>query len=115
MITKTSLFNVRDDFGQSRNITAREDVFLDESVGVGRTVGASNRVQEKDTVLLQQARRMLEVFREMPDTDMFEHADRNDAVETVLDGAVVAQVKPRLRGQTFLECALVGDAVLLLR
>ena len=51
----------------------------------------------------------------MIDADMFEHADRHDAVERALDVAIVLQVEAGPVGQALFRGALVGDGVLFLR
>ncbi len=110
---ESSFLDMRQNFRKCRNITAGEDVFADEWIGRTRPIGASDGVQQKNTIRLHQSRDMLEIFSEMPHADMFEHAHRNKPVKLVVDVAIIGQLEFRPVGQPLIPCALIGDGVLL--
>ena len=85
---------------ERRRIAAGEDVFRRPGVGGAGAIGAGDRVDEGDAIGLQEALHRLEILPEVRQADMFEHADRDDAVELAGDAAIVDE----------LELHLVGDA-----
>ena len=76
---------------------------------------AADGVQAHHAVVLQQLARLGEVLVEMGRADVFEHADRDDAVEALVDVAVVLQADRNAIGEVGLGGALGGDFVLLVR
>src|ERR1019366_2527591 len=63
----------------------------------------------------EQLRALTEKGVVMIDANMLEHADRNDAVESLGDVAIILQLKAGALGEALFCRALVGDRVPLLR
>ncbi len=69
------LLDDRGHFRQSRTGAAREYVLLDPRIGVN----PADRVENKNTIRVEEIEAPLEKPRIGIETDMFEHADRDDA------------------------------------
>ena len=88
---KARLLDRGDDLGKGGDIAAREDVFRDpwaRHIGAGR---AADRVQHHDAVVAEKFGAAPEKGFIEVDADMFEHADRHDAVEWAGNIAVIAR------------------------
>ena len=72
-------------------------------------------MEHADAILGEQVSHGSKKFRIMIDTDMFEHADRDDAVVCSALFSVVAKVKANPLGQPGFSGALVGNFQLLAR
>ena len=79
----------RQHLGQSRAVAAGEDVFGDPAIGGVWRAGAADGVQQGDAVRGEAAANHLEEGIVVADADMFEHADRDDAVEGSVERAIV--------------------------
>src|SRR6185503_8516033 len=79
------------------------------------TVGAADRVQERDPVGREQVAQFGKERVVILDADMLEHADRCDAVELAFDGAVIPKLKTALTCQARGGGAVIGDRQLLAR
>ena len=76
---------------QGRDVAAGEDVFGDPRIGDAGAFRAADRVQQHHAVVGEQFGALAEERVVVTDADMLEHADRDDAVETLRDVAVVLQ------------------------
>ena len=110
---QVGLLDGRDDFRQAGDVAAREDVFLGEGVGGARPVHLADRVNQGHAVVVQQAMDGLEIGPEVRRADVFQHADRDDAVELLVQVAIVGQAEVGLVGQARLLGALLGQGQLL--
>ena len=77
---KTVLWEERGDFVWSREVAAREDVFVDPRVGCEPAV-AANKMSHADTLWFQKLVDSFEILVVIVAADVFHHADGNDAVE----------------------------------
>jgi hypothetical protein len=87
--------------------------FLGEGVGRARPVTSADRVDHRAAVVGQQAFDRLEIGLEVRRADVLEHADRDDAVEGLVEVAIVGQAELDLVGQARLFGALPGQGQLL--
>ena len=102
-------------FRQRGNVTAGENVFGDPRVGDARSFRPTDGVQHHHAVVGEQFRAALEVGVVVIDPDMFEHADRDDALEGAGRIAIVLQAEFRTVGQILFPGARIGDAQLFFR
>ena len=72
---QAAAFDARQHFGQSRCISARENIFVDPFVGAARSVAATDRVYQRHPVARQATCHGIEEFTVVPDADMLEHAN----------------------------------------
>src|SRR5271169_4968556 len=70
----------RHHFGERGRVYAREDVFSDPSVGATRAVSVADRMDQCHAVIGEQLSDLSEILAVVSDTDMLEHADRDDAI-----------------------------------
>jgi hypothetical protein len=114
-VTKTGLFDGRQNFRKRRNVAAREDVFGDPRIGDVRRTAAADRVQQNDAVVGEEFCAFLEEGVVEADADVLEHPDRDDAVEAAPDIAIVDQLKFRAVRLAALHGALLRALMLLAR
>ena len=103
----------RQHLGKAWNVAAREDVFPDPGIGRAGNVVAPDRVEQHHSVIIELAARGGEKFVVAADADMFEHADRDDAVEGFMNVAVVLKPKFDPVGQACLTGSIGRDGELL--
>ena len=72
-------------------------------------------MQERDAIVGEKLRALAEKGVVESDADMFEHADRHDAIESALDVAIIDQPEIRVLGQAALERAVLRALELFLR
>ena len=72
-------------------------------------------MQHHHAVIGEQPAALPEEFSEMPDADMFEHADRDDAIETLVEVAVILQTEIHPVRQLALGGAAAGELELFFR
>ena len=95
----------RDDLRQGGRIAAGEDVLGGERIGRPRPVGAGDGVDQRDAVGLEQRVDGIEELAIVRQADMFEHADRNDAIEVAGAGGGQRAIVDQL------EANHIGDAI----
>ncbi len=98
-----------------RQMVAGEDIFVGEGVRSRCLAELSDRVEQHDSIGLQQLAALGEELVVVRGADMLEHADRDDPVELLLDMAVVDQLELHLVGDAGRSGALASDLQLLLR
>ena len=91
-------FAALDHFRQSGNIAAGKNIFLSEGIGDARPVDPADRVDQHHAIGRQQVAALVVEGAVMGGADMFEHADRDDAVEGPLHVAIVDQFEPDMVG-----------------
>ena len=106
-------FDGRQDLRQGRAVAAGEDVFGNPGVGGVRGAGTPDGVQKGDAVRGQATVYDLEEGVVMADPDMFEHADRDNAIKPPLHGAIVHQLEGHAILQAFGDRAGLGFRQLL--
>ena len=84
-------FDHGDDFGERRDVAAREDVLRDPGIGDVGAVRTADRMQHHDAVIGEQFGAAPEIGLVEIDADMLEHSDRHDAVERAFDVAIVLE------------------------
>ena len=110
---KPGLLDRRHDFRQCRDIAAGEDIFADPGIGDPGTFDAADGVHQRHPVGGQEVAHLQEIFPEMVDADVFEHAHRDDAVEDADLIPVVAEMKPDPVRQSGVSGPLPGHLQLL--
>jgi hypothetical protein len=88
---KTGAFNRWHDFGQGGQIAAGKDIFRDPWIDRTRPIRSADSVNKSDPVLVEQMRDFPEVSIVMGEAHMFEHADRDNPVETPVEFAVIGE------------------------
>jgi hypothetical protein len=88
---ETAAFDRRHDFGQGGHIAAGKNIFRDPGIGRPRPIRPADGVNESDPVLVEQRTDLPEEQVVMGKAHMFEHADRDDAVEAPIELAVIAK------------------------
>ena len=78
---ETCPLDMGDDFGKARYVATGKNVFDDPRAGRPGAVGAPDRMQERDAVVVQRCGNLLEELLEIVHAHMLEHSDRDDAVE----------------------------------
>src|SRR5665213_1053365 len=75
------------------NVAARKDVFHHPWVCRRGRPGVADRMNQRHTIVVEQLRDFSEKYVVITKPDMFEHADRDDPVEALVDMAIVLQLK----------------------
>ncbi len=90
-IMRPGFLDRRHDLGDRRNVAAREDVFLDPGRGAARAAGTADGMKQHRAIGGEEIVAGVEEGSEVPDADVLEHADRDDAIERPFDVAVILQ------------------------
>jgi hypothetical protein len=124
-IVKAQNFNVSDQkagsldcrhyFGERWNVAAREDVFGDPSIGEAGPMRSADCGQHHDAVVGEKLGTFGKESIIEIDADMFEHADRDDAVEGTGNVTVIDSVERGVGIQMVLVGAMFCPFELLLR
>ena len=93
----------------------RENCIWQSRIGDARTFRAPDGMQDHHAVVGEQRCAFLEEGIVVTNADMFEHANRDDAIKRPLQVTIVLQQKTGAIVQIFLSRALVCDCMLLLR
>ncbi len=103
------------DLGKRGNIAAGENIFRHPGIGGRGGAFMTDRMEKRDALVVEQPGHLLEEGIIIADADMFEHADRNDAVEPRMDLTIVLEQKLRLRLESAIDRPLPRDTQLLAR
>src|SRR5215471_19186916 len=99
-------------FRQCRNVATGENIFCDPGIGDTRTFGTADRMEQHNAVFTKQPCAFLKKSVVMPDSNMLEHADRNNAVKHPAHVTIILQQKPGALAQASLRRAFVGSGIL---
>src|SRR6185503_6962026 len=85
------------DLRKRRHVASREYVLRDPRVGGTFAVQSADRVEQRDTVILQVLPEYGEKRIVVAQAHVFEHSDRDDAGERLVQGAIVLETKVDVR------------------
>ncbi len=88
---ETGAFDWRQDFGQGGHIAPGENIFRDPRIGRPRPIRPANGANESDLILVELLRGPPEKQIVTGEAHMFEHADRDNPVETPVEFAVIGE------------------------
>jgi hypothetical protein len=99
-------------FGQCRRVTPRKDVAPHPGIGFGWTIPAPDRVEQHHAIVREQVAAFAEERIVMARANVFEHSDRDDAIEFLRHRTIILDAK--LARQPFGGRALPRDPHLLI-